>query len=111
MARFCPEESNDALFATFLSLFHEYAVLLRFYSGDERRSHLIQTIIRLLPEEFEGITVQLSDPLAMEIYLSGVYSVLHDHLEHPEHHTDDELLSCFRRFFETFLCSGIMKDF
>lgn len=109
-ARFGPDESNDEFFETFLTLFHEYATLLRFYSGDERRTHLIQTIIRLLPEEFGEMPVQLPDPLAMEIYLSGVYSVLHDHLEHPERHTEDELLSYFRRFFETFLVSGIMGD-
>lgn len=110
VARFRPEESDDALFVTFLDLFHEYAVLLRFYSRDEKRAHLIQTIIRFLPEEFEGIPVRLPDPLAMEIYLSGDYSVLHDYLEHPKCHTDDELLSYFRCFLKRFSLRGIWKS-
>lgn len=104
------EDSRDELFAIYRSLYHEYELPLKFLTGEKRRAHTIRTIIQMLPEELGESFGPLPDPLAMEIYLSGVFSALNTHLEDPESHTEEELLTHFRRLFENYLCTEMLSD-
>lgn len=104
------DESRDELFAAYRSLYHEHEPLLKFYTGETRRLHTVHTIIRLLPEAFGESFESLPDLLSMEIYLSGVFSALNDHLEHPGKYTEEELLAHFRRLFENYLLAERLTD-